>query len=127
MLELGTEWFIDLMIPKLLGKTLRETRPDLVDQARRMMFRLSPQNISQVQRGMAERPDSTPALKMINVPTLVIVGEEDGIATMADGELIRQHISGSRLSVIPKAGHFAAWEQSQVVGRLLRQFVDEIH
>jgi 3-oxoadipate enol-lactonase len=124
VLELGTEWFVDLMIPKLLGKTVRETRPDLVDQARRMMLRVSPQNISQVQRGMAERPDSTPTLKTINISTLVIIGEEDGIATLADGELMRQHISGSRLSVIPKAGHFAAWEQSESVGKLLRQFLD---
>jgi pimeloyl-ACP methyl ester carboxylesterase len=43
---------------------------------------------------------------------------------MADGELMRQNISGGRLSVIPKAGHFAAWEQPEAVGKLLRQFAD---
>jgi pimeloyl-ACP methyl ester carboxylesterase len=124
VLERGTEWFADLMIPKLLGNTTRMARPDVVDSAKRMMLKMSPQDIAQVQQGMAERPDSVPTLKTINVPTLLLLGEEDPIATMADGELMRQHIPGSRLSVIPKAGHFAAWEQPEAVGKLLRQFVD---
>jgi 3-oxoadipate enol-lactonase len=125
VLDRGTEWFADLMIPKLLGRTTREARPDLVQSAKRMMLKMSPQDIAQVQQGMAERPDSVATLNTINIPTLLLLGEEDPIATLADGELMRQHISDSRLSVIPKAGHFAAWEQPEAVGKLLRQFVDE--
>jgi 3-oxoadipate enol-lactonase len=124
VLERGTEWFADLMLPKLLGKTARESRPDLVDGARRMVLKISPQHIAQVQQGMAARPDSVPTLKTINVPTLLMIGEEDGIATPADGELMRQHITSSGLAVVPKAGHFAAWEQPEAVGNLLRKFVD---
>jgi 3-oxoadipate enol-lactonase len=124
VLERGTEWFADLMLPKLLGKTARESRPDLVDGARRMVLKMSPQHIAQVQQGMAARPDSVPTLKTINVPTLLMIGEEDGIATPADGELMRQHITSSGLAVVPKAGHFAAWEQPEAVGNLLRKFVD---
>ncbi len=124
VLERGTEWFADLMLPKLLGKTARDSRPDLVDGARHMALKMSPTHISQVQQGMAARPDSVPTLKTINVPALLMIGEEDGVATPADGELMRQHIISSRLMVVPKAGHFAAWEQPEAVGKLLRQFVD---
>ena len=124
VLERGTEWFADLMLPKLIGQSTREARPDLVNSAKRMMLKMSPMDIAQVQHGMAARHDSVPTLKTIDVPTLLLLGEEDPIATMADGELMRQNISGSRLSVIPKAGHFAAWEQPEAVGKLLRQFVD---
>lgn len=124
VLERGTGWFADLMLPKLVGKTARETRPDLVDGARRMVLKMSPQPIAQLLQGMAARPDSVATLKTINVPTLLLMGDEDGIATLADGELMRQHIAGSRLAVVPKAGHFAAWEQPEAVGKLLRQFVD---
>jgi pimeloyl-ACP methyl ester carboxylesterase len=127
VLERGTEWFADLMLLKLIGQTTREARPDLVNGAKRMMLKMSPMDIAQVQHGMAARPDSVPTLKTIDVPTLLLLGEEDPIATMADGELMRQHISGSHLSVIPKAGHFAAWEQPEAVGKLLRQFVDSNH
>ncbi len=124
VLEQGTDPFIESMVPKLMGRTTLSTRPDLVDGARRMMRKMSPEDISLVQRGMAERPDSVADLKTINVPTLIVVGDEDILATPADGELMRQHIAGSQLKIIPKAGHYAPWEQSEAVGLVLRQFLD---
>ena len=126
VLEQGTEPFIESMIPKLLGRTTLAARPDLVDGARAMMRKMSAENISMVQRGMAERPDSAADLKTIKVPTLIAIGEEDLLSTPADGELMRQNIAGSQLKVIPKAGHYAAWEQPEAVGMVLRQFLDSV-
>ena len=126
VLEQGTEPFIESMIPKLLGRTTLAARPDLVDGARAMMRKMSAENISMVQRGMAERPDSAADLKTIKVPTLIAIGEEDLLSTVADGELMRQNIAGSQLKVIPKAGHYAAWEQPEAVGMVLRQFLDSV-
>ena len=77
ILERGTEPFFESMIPKLIGKTTRESRPDLVDGALRLMRKMSAAGVAQVQRGMAERPDSVPDLKTINVPTLIVSGDED--------------------------------------------------
>ena len=124
VLEQGTEPFIEAMIPKLMGRTTVGTRPDLVEGARAMMRKMSAEDISQVQRGMAERPDSVADLKTINVPTLIAIGEEDVLSTVADGELMRQNIAGSQVKVIPKAGHYAPWEQPELVGKVLRQFLD---
>ena len=125
VLEQGTEPFIEAMIPKLLGRTTVSTRPDLVAGARAMMRKMSAEDISQVQRGMAERPDSVADLKTINIPTLIVIGEEDVLSTVADGELMRQNIAGSELKVIPKAGHYAPYEQPEAVGKVLRQFLDD--
>jgi pimeloyl-ACP methyl ester carboxylesterase len=124
VLERGIEPFLQSMVPRLLGKSTRESRPDLVDAALRMMRQMSPEDIAQVQRGVAERPDSIDTLKTINVPTLLITGEEDILTGINEAELMRRHISGSRLQVIPKAGHYSPWEQSAEVGRVLRQFLD---
>jgi 3-oxoadipate enol-lactonase len=126
VLEQGTVPFIESMIPKLMGRTTVATRPDLVDEARAMMRRMSPEDISQVQLGMAERPDSVADLKTINVPTLIVTGEEDVLSTVGDGELMRQHIAGSQLKVIAKAGHYAPWEQPELAGKSLRQFLDGV-
>ncbi len=126
VLDQGTEPFIESMIPKLMGRTTLATRPDLVDGARAMMRKMSAEDVSQVQQGMAERPDSVADLKTINVPTLIAIGEEDVLATVADGELMRQNIAGSQLKVIPKAGHYAPWEQPEAVGTVLRQFLDDV-
>jgi 3-oxoadipate enol-lactonase len=124
VLERGTEPFFESMIPKLLGKTTRETRPDLVDGVLRMMRKMSPEDVAQVQRGMAERPDSVETLKTINVSTLLVTGDEDIMTGVNEADLMRQHIAGSQMQVIPKCGHYSPWEQSDAASKVLRHFLD---
>ena len=124
VVERGTEPFFDSMVPKLMAKTTREMRPDLVDGALRMMRKMSPEDVAQVQRGMAARPDSIETLKTINIPTLLVTGDEDQMTGVNEAELMRQHIPGSQLRVIPKAGHYSPWEQPQDAASILRQFLD---
>jgi 3-oxoadipate enol-lactonase len=124
VVERGTEHFFDSMVPKLMAKTTREMRPDLVDGALRMMRKMSPEDVAQVQRGMAARPDSIETLKTINIPTLLVTGDEDQMTGVNEAELMRQHIPGSQLRVIPKAGHYSPWEQPQDAASILRQFLD---
>jgi pimeloyl-ACP methyl ester carboxylesterase len=127
VMDQGTETFIEALLPKLFGETTRRTRPDLVETARRMMLKMSPEDISLVQRGMAARQDSVETLKTINVPTLVVVGEEDTLTPAADAEVMRRHIAGSQLQVVPKAGHYSPFERPEEAGRMLRQFLDSVH
>jgi len=127
VLERGVEPFFESMLPKLLGETTRHSRPDLVEAARKMMLKMSPEDISLVLKGMAERPDSTPTLKTITVPTLILVGDEDTLTPVADAELMKQNISRSQMKIISKAGHYAVWEQSEEAGKVVRQFLDAVH
>jgi len=126
VLERGSEPFFESMIPKLMGRTTRETRPDLVEGALRMMRKMSKENVAQVQRGMAARPDSIETLKTINIPTLLVTGDEDLMTGVNEAELMRSHIANSQLRVIPKAGHYSPWEQPQDAAKLLRQFLDSL-
>lgn len=126
VLRRGTEPFFESMVPKLMGETTRHSRPDLVEGALRMMRRMSPEDVAGVQRGMAERPDSVPTLKTINVPTLIITGDEDVLTGLPDAELMKQNIAGSELKVVSKAGHFSPWEQPEEVGSILRRFLGEL-
>lgn len=127
VLERGTEPFFQSMLPKLMGKTTHTARPDLVQGALRMMQKMSAEDVAAVQKGMAERPDSVATLKTINVPTLLITGEEDTMTGVAEAELMHQHIAGSQMAVLPKAGHYSPWEQPEATGKLLRQFLDSLH
>jgi pimeloyl-ACP methyl ester carboxylesterase len=124
VLERGTEPFLESLIPKLLGETTRRTRPDLVEGALRMMRKMSPEDVALVQRGMAERPDSVDTLKTVDVPSLVVTGDEDVATGVSDAELMKRNIAGSHMKVIAKAGHYSPWEQPEEVGKILRQFVD---
>jgi 3-oxoadipate enol-lactonase len=126
VIDRGTEPFFESMVPRVFAKTTRDTRPALVEGALRMMRKMSPEDVAQVQRGMAERPDSVDTLKTINVPTLLLTGDEDNLTGVSEAELMRQHISRSEMRVIPKGGHYSAWEQPEEAGKLLRQFLDGI-
>ena len=75
---------------------------------------------------MAVRPDSMETLKTIDVPALLLVGSEDGLTPPADAELMRRNLAGSRLQVIPRAGHYAPFEQSEATLPILRQFLDSL-
>jgi len=126
VMDRGTEPFFESMVPKLIGETTRNTRPDLVEGALLMMRKMSPEDVAMVQRGMAERPDSLPTLKTINVPTLILTGNEDILTGVAEAELMRQNISGSQMKVVAKAGHYSPWEQPEEVGKIIRQFLDSV-
>jgi 3-oxoadipate enol-lactonase len=123
VLREGTDRFLEEMLSKLLSQTTRTNRPDIADAARRMMQSMSADDIAGVQRGMAGRPDSVATLATINVPTLLIAGDEDSIP-LSEFELMRQQIPGSRLQVIAQAGHYAALEKPAEFGALLRTFLD---
>src|SRR5271170_2925646 len=121
VLREGSAGFIEEMLPNVLSPVTLANRPDIVDAARRMMQKMSPQDIAGVQQGMADRPDSVPTLKTISIPALVIVGEDEATS---EAELMRQQISGSRLQVVPRSGHYAVLEQPEEFTRLLRSFLD---
>jgi 3-oxoadipate enol-lactonase len=126
VLECGTESFLEAQVPRMFARNTLQSRPDLVDGARRMMRKMSAEDVAQVQRGMAERPDSMDTLKTINVPTLLVTGDEDILTGANEAELMRRHIAGSQLKVIEKAGHYSPWEQPEEAGRILRQFLDAL-
>jgi 3-oxoadipate enol-lactonase len=119
----GPDDYIDSMIPKLLGENTRRNRPDLVQRARAMMAEMKVAGMAAALRGMAARPDSTPALCTIHVPTLVVVGDEDTLTPVADAEFMRARIPGSQMARIPGAGHYAPFEQPEKTLSPVREFL----
>jgi pimeloyl-ACP methyl ester carboxylesterase len=126
VIERGTEPFFESMVPKLMGKTTVNTRPDLVEGALRMMRKMSPEDVAMVQCGMAERQDSVETLKTIDVPVLIVTGDEDVFTGVAEAELMRRNLQRSQMNVVAKAGHYSPWEQPEEVGKLVRLFLDGV-
>ncbi|NIP18202.1 MAG: alpha/beta fold hydrolase [Xanthomonadales bacterium] len=65
--------------------------------------------------GVLNRPGVTDQLSGIKVPTLVIAGEEDTATPPALARRIHEGIPGSRLVIIPGAGHSSTIEQPERV------------
>lgn len=122
----GPEWFIDQQIPKLIGETTRTNRPDIVDEAREIMMISTAKGIAAGQLGMAERPDSTPTLGMIQAPALFIGATEDVLTPPAEIERMYAAVRGSQKRIIAAAGHYAAFERPEEYAAVLRDFLGTV-
>jgi 3-oxoadipate enol-lactonase len=60
------------------------------------------------------------------VPTLVLCGDEDVLTPVAEAEALQRGIAGSRLAVIPQAGHLASLENPAAFNRALQEFLAEV-
>jgi len=113
----------DAFLPSLLGETTKRENPDLSARLRTIILGTSPRGIVDALAGLAARADSLPALKEIRVPTLVLCGAEDTITPVGEAEALQRGIAGSRLVVIPRAGHLANLEQPEAVNLAFSQFL----
>ena len=120
----GPSAVADEMIPKLLGETSRSTRPEVVAQVRALATSNSAAAIAGAIRALMTRPDSTPLLASIHVPTLIVVGEEDAVTPPAASEAMHRAISGSQLVRIPLAGHLSNLEQPEFFNTAVAAFLN---
>ena len=114
------------MMPKLLGKTTRETNPAIEAQVRRLIKQQSPVAIRGGIHRMMHRPDTTALLPLITVPTLVIVGEEDELTPPEDSRRIAEAVPGATLVTIPAAGHLSNLEQPDAFNAALNAFLAKL-
>ncbi len=124
VLQKGPEWAIEQLMPKLLGPVTMSSRLDVVEQAKATMRLASAAGMAALQRGMAERIDSTPTLAEIDVPTLVLGGEDDVLSTVSDLERMAKGIRGAELKIVRRAGHYASFEQPDEAGPMVREFLE---
>lgn len=111
------------MIPKLLGKTTHETRPDVEATVRRLIKQQSPIAVRSAIHRMMHRSDSTPLLAQVSVPTLVITGAEDEMIPVEESRRIASAVRGAKLVIIPGAGHLANLEQPEAFNAALTGFL----
>lgn len=122
----GSVAVADKQITGLLGKSTREKQPELVDRIRSIMAGESPDGIVGALEAMRDRPDSTSLLAGINVPTLIVVGDEDVLTPPKEARAMHAAIRGSRLEVIPAAGHLSNLERPAAFNAALSDFVGSL-
>lgn len=116
----------DKMMPKMLTPKTAAARADIVNAARAMMARQSVEGVVRALEAMRDRPDSTPTLAEITVPTLVLTGAEDTLIPPKEAEAMRDAIRGARLVSIPGAAHLANFEQPDAFNAAVREFLKSL-
>lgn len=69
------------------------------------------------------RPDARRVLHSIGVPTLILVGDEDAVTPPDHSREMAAAIPGSKLTIVPDAGHASTIEQPLFVNKALEQWV----
>ena len=74
-------------------------------------------------RAVQSRPDQGEALRGIAVPALVLCGQEDRLCPVDRHEFMHDAIPGSRLVIVPGAGHLPTLEQPVHTNKALRDWL----
>ncbi len=119
----GPQAALDFFLPRVFGETTKTSRAEVVARFKDILLATSPQGLSDALHGIAARQDSTPLLREISVPTLVICGEEDAITPRAEAEIMQRGIKGAELAMIPKAGHLPSMETPEEFNAVLGKFL----
>ena len=93
------------------------------DPLLKMIRGQTPDGVAQGSIAMADRPDSRPDLPTIDVPTAVVVGEEDEITPLEMSQAMVDQIPGATLSIIPGAGHISNLEAPTAFEAALRAWL----
>jgi 3-oxoadipate enol-lactonase len=112
------------LLPKMLAPGSEERAPELVDRVRRMMAATPVAGMIGALAAMRDRHDSTGLLPTLaDLPTLVLVGEEDALAPPDAARRMATLIPGARLVVIPGAGHLPPVERPSETTAEIREFL----
>jgi 3-oxoadipate enol-lactonase len=111
--ERGTHGIADEMLPKLVGRTTLDQRPELEGRVRALIHSNSSTGLARAIVRLRDRPDATPQLATLRVPVLVIVGEEDTLTPVDDVRAMASAIAGSTVVVVPAAGHLTNMENPE--------------
>jgi len=122
----GIQPVIDSMLPILVSPKTYQERAGLVQQIEGIMAQTSPEGMISALMGMKSRPDSTPSLEKIAIPTLILHGADDQIIPVSEAEAMHAAIKGSYLEIIPGAGHLLNLEQPQLFNHAVEKFLSEL-
>jgi len=70
-----------------------------------------------------DRFDIMNEVEKIDLPTLVLCGEEDQLTPVKYSEFLHSHIKYSKIEILPNAGHMVMIESPQAFNEKIREFI----
>ncbi len=74
----------------------------------------------------SEADEITKQYQEINIPTLLIWGQQDQIVPLSVGQKLKQAIPNSKLAVIPDCGHMPQEEKPKETAKIISEFLNRI-
>jgi 3-oxoadipate enol-lactonase len=124
--ERGSEAITEMQLPKMLAPLTQKTKPEIVELARSIMLETPVQTIVGDLRGMLNRQDSSPTLKDIKCPVLILHGADDQLIPSEEINLMQTGIKNAISKAVPDAGHLLNLEQPDLFNQAVREFITSI-
>lgn len=96
---------------------------ELVEAIVAMFATKTPEVFSGQIEALLNRPDASPVLRSLAIPTLLAVGRQDNWANLAQHQAMQQLAPHAVLDVIEEAGHMAPMEKPSSVGQSLSRWL----
>ncbi len=119
----GVAFFGEGMLDKLLSSNTRQKLPEKINEIWDMINSNSQEGIIHALWALATRCDSRETLSTINVPTLLLVGDDDILTPPTLAQSMQAGIPESRLEVIANAGHLSPFEQPATTNEKILDFL----
>lgn len=119
----GIEPLVTGLLPRLLAPDTVAEEPALVAYVEEMMRGSKPDGVIGALMAMRDRADSTELLSRIDVPVLILHGQQDQIVPLAEAEAMAAAIPDARLFPLEAAGHLPNLERADVWNMAVAQFV----
>jgi 3-oxoadipate enol-lactonase len=123
--ERGTTELIDALVGAFLSQSTVEKKKDVVERVKSLMDNPAYGYIGALE-AMKNRLDSTDGLVEIKAPSLIVVGESDALTPPELSRKMHEHIGGSRLVVLPEAGHMSNLESPEAFNGALAEFLGRV-
>ena len=122
----GVGRFAEGFLKAVFAPQTFETQPDIIDEIRMNVLTNPPLGICGALLAMAGRTDTTNAFSRINVPTLILVGEHDGVTPPSAAKSMQDRIPNSELYLIKDAAHMSNLENPRMFNEHLTKFLNGI-
>jgi pimeloyl-ACP methyl ester carboxylesterase len=124
--QLGGRKLIHKRLMKVLfGKTFLSDPGRQSEKERWSQYLLHlPTTISKSVSAVIHRSGVADELSSIELPVLILAGEEDMAIPVEKARSLHERITGSVLHIIPGSGHSITIEQPDVVNRLMEEFLN---
>ncbi|MDZ4710668.1 MAG: alpha/beta fold hydrolase [Saprospiraceae bacterium] len=117
--------FADQFMSKLFDPETVTPTSELYSQVKQIILSTPSETITGALNALKNRREMCSSLQHIELPTLIICGEQDMLTPMEKSEALHQGIAGSEIYPIPNAGHLSNLEQPELFNRGLTKFVNK--
>ncbi len=121
--ERGSSAVADAMIGNMVGQGTHSRAPEVVESVHNMLSSAPVAGVIGALGALKERPDASATLTTVDVPTLIVVGDEDTITPIVESQAMHQMIRGSLLETIGGAGHLSNLERPAAFNHVLSEFL----